>query len=51
MCDKSNAMTHAGGLWQRVFKEVQREYPKSTAQHMYVDARCMRMVAPPRSST
>ncbi|MBV9574551.1 MAG: hypothetical protein JOY93_10895, partial [Acidobacteriales bacterium] len=20
MCDKSNAMTHAGGLWQRVFK-------------------------------
>ena len=22
MCDKSNAMTHAGGLWQRVFKEV-----------------------------
>src|SRR5205823_9852803 len=22
MCDKSNAMTHAGGLWQRTFKEV-----------------------------
>src|SRR5689334_19638334 len=22
MCDKSNAMTYAGGLWQRVFKEV-----------------------------
>ena len=22
MCDKSNAMTHAGGLWQRVFKMV-----------------------------
>src|SRR5262249_41839721 len=22
MCDKSNAMTFAGGMWQRVFKEV-----------------------------
>src|SRR5271168_4536616 len=22
MCDKSNAMSHAGGLWQRTFKEV-----------------------------
>ena len=40
MCDKSNAMTHAGGLWQRVFKEVSREYPQITPQHMYVDALC-----------
>src|SRR5256884_9910867 len=36
MCDKSNAMTHAGGLWQRVFKEVSRDYPQITPQHMYV---------------
>ena len=28
MCDKSNAMTHAGGLWQRAFKEVSKEYPQ-----------------------
>jgi 3-isopropylmalate dehydrogenase len=48
MCDKSNAMTHAGGLWQRVFKEVSGEYPKITAQHMYVDALCMQMVRDPR---
>jgi 3-isopropylmalate dehydrogenase len=41
MSDKSNAMTHAGGLWQRVFREVSAEYPKITAQHMYVDALCM----------
>ena len=47
MCDKSNAMTHAGGLWQRVFKEVSAEYPKITAQHMYVDALCMQMVHSP----
>ncbi|MFZ0862787.1 MAG: 3-isopropylmalate dehydrogenase [Candidatus Sulfotelmatobacter sp.] len=48
MCDKSNAMTHAGGLWQRVFKEVSAEYPQITPQHMYVDALCMQMVRDPR---
>jgi len=48
MCDKSNAMTHAGGLWQRVFKEVGAEYPQITTQHMYVDALCMQMVRDPR---
>jgi 3-isopropylmalate dehydrogenase len=48
MCDKSNAMTHAGGLWQRVFKEISAEYPQITAQHMYVDALCMQMVRDPR---
>lgn len=48
MCDKSNAMTHAGGLWQRVFKDVSGEYPEITPQHMYVDALCMQMVRDPR---
>ena len=48
MCDKSNALTHAGGLWQRVFKEVSREYPQITPQHMYVDALCTQMVRDPR---
>ncbi len=48
MCDKSNAMTHAGGLWQRVFKEVSREYPQIAPQHMYVDALCTQMVRDPR---
>ncbi len=49
MCDKSNAMTHAGGLWQRVFKEVAAEYPQIEAQHMYVDALAMQMVRDPRA--
>jgi 3-isopropylmalate dehydrogenase len=49
MCDKSNAMTHAGGLWQRVFKEVGKEYPQITSGHMYVDALCLQMVRDPRS--
>jgi 3-isopropylmalate dehydrogenase len=48
MCDKSNAMTHAGGLWQRVFKEVSREYPQIAPQHLYVDALCTQMVRDPR---
>ena len=48
MCDKSNALTHAGGLWQRVFKEVSGEYPQITAQHMYVDALCLQLVRDPR---
>jgi 3-isopropylmalate dehydrogenase len=48
MSDKSNAMTYAGGLWQRVFKEVSREYPQITAEHMYVDALCLQMVRNPR---
>jgi len=48
MVDKSNAMTHAGGLWQRVFKEVSGEHPQIAAQHMYVDALCMQLVRDPR---
>ena len=48
MCDKSNAMSHAGGLWQRVFKEVGAEFPQIEKQHMYVDALAMQMVRDPR---
>jgi 3-isopropylmalate dehydrogenase len=48
MCDKSNAMTHAGGLWQHTFKEISRAYPQIDTAHMYVDALCMQMVRDPR---
>jgi 3-isopropylmalate dehydrogenase len=48
LCDKSNAMTHAGSLWQRVFKEISAEYPQIKTAHMYVDALCMQMVRDPR---
>ena len=48
MCDKSNAMTHAGALWQRVFKEVAVDHPQIETQHMYVDALAMQMVRDPR---
>jgi len=48
MADKSNVMTYAHGLWQRVFKEVAAEYPDIAASHMYVDALCLQMVREPR---
>jgi len=48
MTDKSNVMTYAGGLWQRVFKEVAGDFPHIEAQHMYVDALCLAMVREPR---
>src|SRR5215467_9660385 len=47
MSDKSNVMTYAGGLWQRVFKEVAAQYTDLQASHMYVDALCMHMVRDP----
>src|SRR5215469_7415443 len=48
MSDKSNVMTYAGGLWQRVFKLVATEYSDIQASHMYVDALCMHMVRDPK---
>ena len=48
MSDKSNIMTFAGGLWQRVFKLVAAEFPEIETAHMYVDALCVHMVRDPR---
>src|SRR5579864_1839792 len=48
MSDKSNVMTYAGGLWQRVFKLVAAEYADIQSQHMYVDALCMHMARDPK---
>ncbi len=48
MADKSNVMAYAGGLWQRVFKEVSAEYSDIAPSHMYIDALCLAMVREPR---
>jgi 3-isopropylmalate dehydrogenase len=48
MSDKSNVMTYAGGLWQRVFKEVAGEFSDIQSSHMYVDALCLAMVRDPK---
>ena len=47
MTDKSNVMTYAHGLWQRIFKQVAADYSDIQSQHMYVDALCMHMVRDP----
>jgi 3-isopropylmalate dehydrogenase len=48
MVDKSNVMTHAGGLWLRVFREVAKKYPRIQTQHMYADVAAMMMVQEPK---
>ncbi len=48
MCHKSNAMTYAGGLWQRVFREITTDYPQIRPELTYVDALCTQMVRDPR---
>jgi 3-isopropylmalate dehydrogenase len=48
MSDKSNAMTYAGDLWQRVFKSVRTEYPDVDSRHLYIDTLAMELVRDPR---
>ena len=47
MSDKANAMRHAHGLWQRVWKELAREYADLELRHMYVDALAMQLCMKP----
>jgi 3-isopropylmalate dehydrogenase len=48
MSDKSNAMTFAHGLWQRVFKSVHQEYTDIDSRHLYIDTLAMELVRDPR---
>jgi 3-isopropylmalate dehydrogenase len=47
MSDKSNAMTFAHDLWQRVYKEVRQEYPGIDSRHLYIDTLAMEIVRDP----
>ena len=47
MSDKANALTYGHELWQRVFAEVQQEYPQIRASHQYIDNLLMQMVRDP----
>lgn len=47
LCDKSNVLTYAHDLWQRVFWEVGEEYPALEKDHAHVDAITMWMVKNP----
>jgi 3-isopropylmalate dehydrogenase len=48
MSDKSNALTFAHDLWQRVFKQVRQEYPEIDSRHLYIDTLAMELVRDPR---
>jgi 3-isopropylmalate dehydrogenase len=47
MVDKSNAMGHAGGLWQDRWKWLKAEHPDIRTRHLYVDAAAMELVRDP----
>src|SRR3989449_4441673 len=47
MSDKSNAMTFAHDLWQRVFKELRQEYADIDSRHLYIDTLAMEIVRDP----
>jgi len=47
MSDKSNAMTFAGDLWQRVFQSVRAEYPEVQSRHLFIDTLVMELVRDP----
>ena len=47
MVDKSNAMTHAGGLWQERWKAVAAAHPNVKTRHLFVDAAAMQLVKDP----
>ncbi len=47
LCGKTNVLTYAHDLWQRVFDEVGREYPGIATNYANVDAICMWMVKNP----
>jgi 3-isopropylmalate dehydrogenase len=48
MSDKSNAMTFAHDLWQRVFKQIRQEYADIDSRHLYIDTLAMEIVRDPR---
>jgi 3-isopropylmalate dehydrogenase len=44
---KTNVLTRAGGLWQRIFAEVGGQYPNVSMQYFHVDAAAMFFVTKP----
>lgn len=47
LCGKTNVLTYAFGLWERVFREMAREYPSVETDYTHVDATCMWMIKSP----
>ena len=48
LCGKTNVLTYAWDLWERVFHEIgAKDYPDITRDYAHVDATCMWMVKNP----
>lgn len=47
LCGKTNVLTYAFDLWERVFDELSPEYPQVECDYAHVDAICMWMVKNP----
>lgn len=47
LCGKTNVLTYAWDLWQRVFDEVAGDYPTVTTAYVHVDAACLWMIEDP----
>ena len=48
-CTKTNALGHAMGLWDEVFREVAAGYPDIASDYCYVDALSMNLVLKPQA--
>ena len=47
LCAKTNVLTHAHDLWERIFYDVAKDYPEIETDYGHVDAVCMWMVKNP----
>ncbi len=47
LCGKTNVLTYASDLWERVFRQVGAEYPDVTTDYGHVDAVSMWMIKNP----
>ena len=47
LCGKTNVLTYAWDLWERVFNEVAKNYPDVKTDYAHVDATCMWMIKNP----
>jgi 3-isopropylmalate dehydrogenase len=47
LCAKTNVLTYAHDLWERIFYEVAEDYPNIETDYGHVDAICMWMVKNP----
>ena len=49
LCGKTNVLTYAFDLWDRVFREMAKDYPDIKTEYGHVDAVCMWMVKNPEN--